>query len=102
MGGGGGCWWRRGVLDELLMLTLNLLKSGLGPTFDVESKSAKIQISYMVVVGGGGSSRPTLMLSLNLLKYGLGPTFDAESKFAINLNSLYGRGVGGLGEGEGS
>ena len=103
---------------QLLMLSPNLLKSkipmlrvgreggGVGvnqfPTFDAESKFAKIQNSH-VEGGGGGRLVETnfqlLMLSSNLLKskilmlrvggWVVGgvsvnqfPTFDAESKFA--------------------
>ena len=108
-GGGGGGWMTANF--QLLMLSPNLLKSqspfmvvggggvcdGQLPTFDAESKSAKIPKS---LYGGGGgcvmANFQLLMLSPNLLKSknpftvggGLGgvkiqlPIFDAESKSA--------------------
>ena len=51
------------------------------PTFDAESKSAKIPKS---LYGGGGMHDGQL------------PTFDAESKSAKIPKSLYGGGGGGL------
>ena len=82
-GGGGGDWWKTNF--QLLMLSPNLLKSqipmsdwggaGIGgnqiPTFDAESKFAKIPNSH-VPLGGAGVLVETnfqlLMLSPNLLK----------------------------------
>ena len=83
-------WGGGGVGNQLLMLSPNLLKSripmsrlgrggGVGgrgeggvwwPTFDAESKFAKIPNSH--VQGGRGGCRGG----------GWWPTFDAESKFA--------------------
>ena len=81
---------------QLLMLSTNLLKSpipkslysGIGgyqlPTFDAESKSAKIQSLFKV---GGGGGEVSNQLS----------TFDAESKSAEIWKSLYGWGRVGTG-----
>ena len=80
-GGGGGV---SGTNFQLLILSLNLLKSKIPcvswggggvrnqlPTFDPESKSPKIQNSLCQLGGGGGGSGTNfqlLILSLNLLK----------------------------------
>ena len=72
---GGGGSWVLGSNFQLLMLSPNLLKSqslisggrGWDAIFDAESKSAKIQKSYIWEGGGGGCQFPTS---------------DAESKFA--------------------
>ena len=110
-----------GVHDsQLLMLSPNLLRSQIPymvggggggtwrPTFDAESKSARIPNSLYGGGGGGGiHDSQLLMLSPNLLRsqipYMVGgggggtwrPTFDAESKAAKIPNSLYGGGGGG-------
>ena len=111
---------------QLLMLSPNLLRSQIPytlggggvhdeqlPTFDAESKSAKIP-NYLYDRGGGGfisANFQLLMLSPNLLRsqiaYMVGgggggvhddqlPTFDAESKSAKIPNSLYGGWRGGF------
>ena len=64
-------WWRGGGFGDSQL-----------PTFDAESKSAKIPKSLHSGGGGGGVHDSQL------------PTFDAESKSAKIPKSLYGGGGG--------
>ena len=97
LGDGGGTGGGRGEGIQLLMLSPKMLKSkihiftggwagwgrGWQPTFDAESKNAKIQNSYFHKwVGEGGG-------------WGWWPMFDAESKNAKIQNSHFHRWVSG-------
>ena len=79
-----------GPADQLLMLSLNLLKSKLSYTVEgggggglptnFEAKSKSVEIPNSLYIGGGGGVCQ--------------PTFEAESKSAEIPNSLYGWGGG--------